>query len=123
MKNKQPLFPNNWAAGVDYETTKDENILDAEGNYVEVDHDYEQQIHNAVGEYENEEELLDEQECEQLDQKETNDLVADEGQQFDPTIENNNQVDADAKEIEAKAVEEHPGDKSQEEAEELQRQP
>ena len=27
-KNKQPLFSNDWTAGVDYENTNDENILD-----------------------------------------------------------------------------------------------
>ena len=118
-KNKQPLFPNDWTAGVDYESTNDENILDAEGNYVEIDRDDEQQIHNAVDEYEYDDELLDEQEYEQMDQNEINDLVADEGEQFDPTIENNNEFDADAEEIEAEAVEEHPDDESQEEAEEV----
>ena len=62
-KNKQPLFPNDWTAGVDYKTTNDEttnnkNILDEEGNYHEVDLDYEQQIHNAVNEYEYDESCL-----------------------------------------------------------------
>ena len=52
FKNKQPLFPNDWTAGVDYETTNDKNILDEEGNYHEVDLDYEQQIHHAVDKYE-----------------------------------------------------------------------
>ena len=54
-----------------------------------------------------------------MDQNEINDLVADEGEQTDPTIENNNEFDAEAEEIEAEAVEEHPDDESQEEAEEV----
>ena len=74
-KNKQPLFPNDRTAGVDYETTNDKNILDEEGSYHEVDLDYEQQIHNAVDEYEYDDELLDEQEYEQMDQNEINDLL------------------------------------------------
>ena len=120
-KNKQPLFPDDCTAGVDYKSTNDENILDAEGNYVEIDHDYEQQIHNAVDEYAYDDELLDEQEYEQMDQNEIKDLdlVAAEGKQFDPTMENNNEFDVDAEEIEAEAVEEHPDDESQEEAEEV----
>ena len=62
--------------------------MDEEGNYHEVDLDYEQQIHqHAVDEYEYDEELLDEQEYEQMDQNEINDLIADEGKQSNPTIE------------------------------------
>ena len=57
-KNKQPLFPNDWTTGVDYKTTKDKKILDEEGNHHEVDLNYEQQIHNAVDEYEYDKELL-----------------------------------------------------------------
>ena len=97
-----------------------ENILDAEGNYVEVDHDYEQQIHNAVDKYEYDKELLDEQEYERMNQNEINDLLADEGEQSNPTIENNNEFEDDAEEIVFEAEEEHPDDKSQEEANEVE---
>ena len=45
-----------------------------------------------VDEYEYDEELLDEEEYERMDQNEINDLVADEAEQSDPTIENNNEI-------------------------------
>ena len=99
-KNKQPLSPNDWTAGVDYETINDENILDEEGNYHEV-------------------QLFNEEEYEQMDQNEINDLIADEGEQSDPTIENNNEFQAHAEEMEAEVEEEHPDDESQEESDEV----
>ena len=95
--------------------------MDEEGNYHEVDLDYEQQIHTAVDEYEYDKELLDEQEYEQMDQNEINDLVADEGEQSNPTIESNNEIEDDAEEeIVFEAEEEHPDDESQEEANEVE---
>ena len=54
-----------------------------------------------------------------MDQNEINDLIADEGEQSDPTIENNDEFEADAEEMEAEAEEEHPDDKSQEEADKV----
>ena len=52
-----------------------------------------------------------------MDQNEINNLVADEGEQSNPTIENNNEIEDDAEEIEFEAEEEHPpDDKSQEDA-------
>ena len=39
-KNKQSLFPNDWTAGVDYETTNDKNILDEEGLILFVIHSF-----------------------------------------------------------------------------------
>ena len=63
---------------------------------------------------------FDEEEYEQMDQNEIHDLVADEGEQSDPTIENNNEFEADAEEMEAEAEEEHPDDESQEEANEVE---
>ena len=65
--------------------------------------------------YEYDKELLDKEEYERMDQNEINDLIADEGEQpdptiDDPTIENNIETEADAEEMEAEAAEEHPDD-------------
>ena len=61
--------------------------------------------------------MFDEEEYERMDQNEINDLVADEGEQSDPTIENNNEFEYE-EEIVFEAEEEHPDDESQEEANE-----
>ena len=55
-----------------------------------------------------------------MDQNEINDLIADEGEQSDPTIENNNEIEDDKEEIVFEAEEEHPDDESQEEANEVE---
>ena len=54
-----------------------------------------------------------------MDQNEINDLVADEAEQPDPTIENNNENEDEEEEIVFEAEEEHPDDESQEEANEV----
>ena len=103
-RDKQPLFPANWIAGVDYEDA-DDTMDDNDEEYTETEVDFDED-ESQDNNYEWDDELDDEEAYDRMDQDELDELLADERTASDTNPTVNEQDNEQAQEAEEEAEEE-----------------